>query len=70
MRQLRDASHPIWPLLRTFLFLVSLSLILWMNAEHFDDTELKTITSMFLGALGIEGVTSAITKTRTGKSAD
>lgn len=52
-----SASHPIWSLLRLLIFMVALVATLWLNAAEFDDTELKTIITMFVVASGAEGVT-------------
>lgn len=52
-----SASHPIWSLLRLVIFMVALVLTLWLNANQFDQTEIKTIITMFVVASGAEGVT-------------
>lgn len=61
---MKDSDHPIWPLIRMSLILGTLIFVLWMNASHFDDTEIKTILTMFLALLGAEG----LAKTFAGKS--
>lgn len=55
-----DASHPVWALLRTTAILGVLTFVLWLNAEHFDNTEIRTILTMFFGLLGVEGVSNAV----------
>jgi hypothetical protein len=37
--------------------LIALILILYMNASHFDKTEIKTIIGMFIALLGSETAT-------------
>ena len=54
-------SHPIWSIARLFIVMVSLCFTLYVNASHFDETELKTIITMFLVAAGAEGVSSFLT---------
>lgn len=57
-----DAAHPIWRLAKLALVLLTLVVVLWLNAEHFDKTELQTIITMFFALLGVEGVSSALSK--------
>jgi len=53
-------EHPIYITIRYIVMMISLTLVLWMNASHFDETELKVIISMFfLGASG-EGIISLV----------
>lgn len=61
---MHDQNHPIWPILRMALILGTLVFVLWMNASHFDETEIKTILTMFFTLLGAEG----IARTLAGKS--
>lgn len=56
---MKNADHPIWPIVRMALILGTLVFVLWMNASHFDDTEIKTILTMFFALLGAEGVSRA-----------
>ena len=53
---LHNAAHPIWPLLRLVAMLAALTTVLLIQASEFDDTELKTIISMFLIGAGVEGL--------------
>ena len=55
---MRDPKHPIWPIIRLAVFMVALVVILWLNASHFDITELRTILAMFFVAAGGESITS------------
>ena len=57
-----DPRHPIWSLMRTLIGLVALVIILWVNAEHFDETELKTILWAFFAFLGAEGISGFFTR--------
>lgn len=57
-----DPKHPVWPIVRTGVVLLALVVVLWMNAEHFDQTEIKTILTMFFALLGAEGLSSAFAK--------
>lgn len=60
----QSAAHPIWPIIRTVVILGALIVVLKMNAQHFDETEIKTILTMFFALLGAEGITQAISKSR------
>lgn len=68
----KDPDHPVWkllassviPLIRTVVVLIVLALVLWMNASHFDETEIKTVITMFIAILGAEGVTNAFSKAK------
>lgn len=51
-----NASHPIWPIVRQAIFLMALIAILYMNASHFDVTEIRTIITMFLVGAGAESL--------------
>jgi hypothetical protein len=62
---MKNANHPIWAIIRMALILGTLIFVLWMNASHFDDTEIKTILTMFLALLGAEGISKAFAGTRT-----
>lgn len=53
---MKNPDHPIWAVIRMSLILGTLIFVLWMNASHFDDTEIKTILTMFLALLGAEGL--------------
>lgn len=67
-----DPDHPIWkllssaviPLVRTIVVLIALVFVLWANASHFDETEIRTVIAMFIAILSAEGVTNAFTKGR------
>lgn len=56
---MKDANHPIWPIIRMTIMLGALVLVLWMNAAHFDETEIRTILAMFFTSLGVEGFAKA-----------
>lgn len=50
-----DAKHPLWSLIRLTILMATLSFVLWLNASHFDETEIRSITWIFIGAASIEG---------------
>ena len=54
---MHDPKHPIWAIIRTAIMLFALVVVLWLNASHFDDTEISTIVAMFLPAIGAETAT-------------
>jgi len=51
---MNDASHPVWSVLRLGIVMIALTVTLWVNASTFDETEIKTIITMFLIAGGAE----------------
>ncbi len=59
---MHDAKHPIWAIIRTTVMLIALVIVLWLNASHFDDTEIRTIVAMFLAAIGAETATKMMSK--------
>jgi predicted RND superfamily exporter protein len=52
---MKEPSHPIWSLSRLTVVMIALVSTLWLNASHFDETEIRTIITMFLVAAGAEG---------------
>lgn len=60
MGKIHDPKHPLWSLCRLAILMVSLVLVLWMNASHFDVTEIRTIITMFIVAASAEGATSLL----------
>ena len=50
-----EGSHPIWSLIRLLLIMSTMCVVLYLEAESFDVTELRSLIWMFLGAAGIEG---------------
>jgi len=59
LKNLPDAAHPIWSLIRLFLLMSTLCVVLYLEASHFDVTELRSIVWVFIGAAGIEGAIHA-----------
>lgn len=55
-----NPKHPLWSFLRLVVLMLALTITLWLNAQHFDETELRTIIWMFIGAAGIEGGVQAL----------
>ena len=54
-----DGSHPIWSLIRLVIIMISLCVILYLEADSFDGTELRSILWMFLAAASAEGAIHA-----------
>ena len=51
-----EANHPLWPIVRLAVMMAALTGVLYVTANKFDETELKTIVYVFLFAAGVEGV--------------
>lgn len=49
-------AHPVWSILRLAVVMAALTAILFVTANKFDDTEIRTIIYVFLFAAGVEGV--------------
>lgn len=57
-----DPNHPIWALIRQALLTLGLTAALYLTANHFDSTELKTIITMVLIGGSVEGVSTFVSK--------
>ena len=55
-------NHPFWAAFRLLVLMVTLSFVLWLNASHFDETEIRTIIWVFLGAASLEGGVQQFTR--------
>lgn len=55
-------KHPVWGIARLLIVMTALVVTLWLNASHFDETELKTIITMFIIAASAEGATGFISQ--------
>lgn len=62
-----DPKHPIYPLLRFTVALVSLTVILAVSASNFDITEIRTIIAMFIVLAGGEGLIGFFQRMKNGK---
>ena len=59
---IHNPEHPIWGITRLLIVMTALVVTLWLNASNFDETELKTIITMFIVAAGAEGATGFISR--------
>ena len=50
------ANHPAWPIIRLAVVLAFLTVILYLTAHKFDNTEIRTIIGMFLAGAAAEGL--------------
>lgn len=57
---LPEGSHPIWSIIRLIVLMGALTLVLWITATKFDQTEIKTIVYTFLAAGAGEGAITMI----------
>jgi len=55
-------DHPIWTVLKHTVYLGFITLILYLNASNFDETELKTLGEIVVGVLAYQGVVAAKAK--------
>ena len=63
-----NESHPIWGIIRLSVIMTALTATLYLNASNFDETELKTILTMFFIGAGGEGLPKVVAMIR-GKGA-
>jgi len=54
--------HPMWNMLRLAIYMSTLCIVLYVNAQHFDKTEGKTIIWMFVVGAGSEGVGQIVSR--------
>ena len=64
MTELQHSDHPIWSLIRLTILMIALTTILYFTANKFDETEIRTIITMFLITAGMEGLGHLATKVR------
>ena len=50
-----NANHPIWMLVRLTIVMTTLVVVLMLTASKFDESELRTILTMFIALAGLEG---------------
>lgn len=57
---MKSPDHPIWALLRLVVLMITLTVVLWLNASNFDATEHRTIIWVFLAAASTEGISQLV----------
>ncbi len=63
-----DSTHPVWATIRIVAMMICLTVVLAIQAESFDNTELRTLGWMFgIGVLGEGGVGFVMRKLGGGK---
>jgi len=57
-----NPDHPVWRLAQTTLYVIFAAFVMWLNASHFDETELKAL--LFIGTFmfASEGVKNKLKK--------
>lgn len=48
---MNSANHPLWGFLRFLVHMCAATVVLYITAEHFDGTELKSIAGLAVVAL-------------------
>lgn len=59
-----NPRHPVYRVLRMGLVLGSLTVILALNASHFDITEIRALAWTFFSLIGVESVDEIIHKVK------
>jgi len=52
--QLPAKDHPVWRIVNVIVMLTFLTVFLWLNASHFDETEYRSILYMAMAGGGWE----------------
>lgn len=55
-------NHPAWKFVTIIGTILSLGFVLWLNASHFDETELRTIFEFGLLLAAGKGIKSQVVK--------
>lgn len=55
-----ESAHPIWSIIRLAVIMVAMCFVLYLNASKFDETEIRSIVTVFFVAAGSEAITRAI----------
>jgi len=64
---MNSSNHPIWFLLRIIVLLTTLLLILYSQANEFDDNEIEIIKWFLMAAVGWSGLEYVIIRVANGK---
>ena len=64
MQNIHDPGHPIWGTIRVVVISLCITVVLALNADDFDVTELKSLAWIIPSLIGVEGVTKALTNKR------
>lgn len=54
------AEHPIWKTINTAVVFAGATLFLWLNASHFDETEIKAIAGIMATSGGWNWIQSRL----------
>ena len=57
-----DQNHPVWNILRLAVFFIGLTALMFMNADRFDESELKTVVELIGVVAGFEYVRHKVSK--------
>lgn len=55
-------EHPIWPIIRIAVVMISVTILLWASASNFDKTEIRVILALIPVLAGTEGVKKLLGK--------
>ena len=59
LKGVKDHNHPIWPIVRLSILMLSMSFVLWLLSSNFDKTEIRSIILIFVTAASTEGAIRA-----------
>lgn len=59
---MKNPNHPIWSLIRLLILMIAMCVILYINATHFDITEIRSIIGIFIAAASAEGISQFFKK--------
>lgn len=61
MTNIHDPGHPIWSTIRVVVISLCITVVLALNADDFDVTELKSLAWIIPSLIGVEGFTKVLT---------
>ena len=64
MTDYTNAAHPLWATVRFVVLVIAVTLLLYNNADNFDETEIKTIIEIAVISGGWEGIQTYLGRNR------
>lgn len=64
MQDIHNPGHPLWATIRVVVVTVCVTVVLALNADDFDVTELKSLAWIIPSLIGVEGITKAFTRSK------
>jgi len=59
---MHDPGHPLWATIRVVVISICMTVVLALNADDFDVTELRSLAWIIPSLIGVEGMTKVFTR--------